>query len=79
MSARSDTIAALQKNKTYSAAIADAERKNVMLQMLNDELRKKNRALAKRIKVLEKSNVDLIEANEQKRVVLFKILGASPR
>ena len=73
MSARKDTIANLQKSKIYSTLLSDANRKNVILKMLNDDLRKKNRAQAKRIKVLEESNVDLIKANEQKRVVLFKI------
>ena len=73
MSAHSDTIATLQKSKIYSTLLSDADRKNVILKMLNDELRKKNRAQAKRIKVLEESNVDVIKANEQKRVVLFKI------
>lgn len=61
MNAHSDTIATLQKNKTYSAAIADAERKNVMLQMLNNELRKEKRAQAKRIKNLEKAIIGLKE------------------
>lgn len=77
MNARSDTIATLQKSKIYSAALTDAERKNVMLQMLNDELRKKNRAQSKRIKNLEKTIKDLIEVNEQKRVALFKIKETS--
>lgn len=73
MSVHNDTIATLPKSKIYSTLLSDANRKNVILKMLNDDLRKKNRAQAKRIKVLEESNVDLIKANEQKRVVLFKI------
>lgn len=73
MSAHTDTIATFPKSKIYSTLLSDANRKNVILKMLNDDLRKKNRAQAKRIKVLEESNVDLIKANEQKRVVLFKI------
>lgn len=73
MSAYSDYLATLQKSKIYSTLLSDADRKNAILQMLNDELRKKNRAQAERIKVLEESNVDLIKANKQKRVVLFKI------
>ena len=68
MSAHSDTIATLQKSKIYSTLLSDAERKNVILQMLNDELKRKNRAQAKRIKNLEKAIIGLKETIREKNL-----------